>query len=89
MLAYEGQIIPQHYAFLISVSDWDIGFSHSLLRRYDLGERTPEDATLHKLARYYRVEFVALKFKQFDDWYPPQSENRLLISQWLTEQGDL
>lgn len=61
----------------------DMGISRSLLRRYEIGERIPEDTTLKKLASYYGVEFSELKFKQFDDMYPENSVNRKLIQKWV------
>ena len=61
----------------------DIGFSRSLLRRYELGERVPEDATLQKLAEYYGVPFGELKMKHFEDLYPEHSVNRQLLRDWL------
>lgn len=66
----------------------EMGFSRSLLRRYEVGERTPEDSTLKRLAQYYGVEYSDLKFRQFDDLYPAHSENKALIQRWIASQSD-
>jgi len=66
----------------------ELHISRSLLRRYEIGERVPEDATLEKLASYYNISFYDLKRCYFEDIYPKDSIGRLAVRQWVQETSE-
>lgn len=64
----------------------DTRISRSLLRRYEIGERTPEDEMLSRLANYYGVSYEELKMLYFEDIYPLASKVREVLFQWVKQE---
>jgi transcriptional regulator with XRE-family HTH domain len=61
------------------------GISRSLIRRYEAGEHTPEDAMLKRIAGYYEVGFRILRKLQLEDEFPSGSEKRQILLEWIDE----
>ena len=55
----------------------------SLLYRFEKGTRTPHNIALHKLAEFYKLNFIDLKILHFEDLYPPGSEDRESLITWF------
>ncbi len=60
----------------------EVGIDITQLRRYELG-RIPTDDLLKKLAVFYQVPFAELKALSFEDLYPPTSEARTILCDWV------
>jgi transcriptional regulator with XRE-family HTH domain len=59
--------------------------SRSLIRRYEAGTHTPEEAMLKRLASYYEINYQMLIKLRLEDEYPEGSEKRLLLLEWVDE----